>query len=178
MSMLFCLCQAPCPQTMSCTMASPGSPLNWMSSAPSWKTSCREQMPDSGPIKGTASHSQLPSWAQITQYDASSDWEKSGRDFPQSRLQHQWSSSAHNIVFAMYFLWLLFSWPSDLPHVLTEKRCLGHTGISKKGTWRWHPQRSSVLRTCREPGGSGTRRTTSDRSHASSSKHRDQRADV
>lgn len=29
------LCQAPCPQTMSCIMASPGLPLNWTSSAPS-----------------------------------------------------------------------------------------------------------------------------------------------
>lgn len=44
--------QAPCPQTMSCTTASPGLPLNWTNSVLSWKTFFPVQIPDSGLIKG------------------------------------------------------------------------------------------------------------------------------
>lgn len=44
---------------MSCTTASPGSPSNWTSFAPSWKTPCHVQMPDSGPIKGPPPHPHL-----------------------------------------------------------------------------------------------------------------------
>lgn len=61
-SVLVCVvsfpCQAPCPQTTSCTMASPGSPLNWMNCALSWKMFCPAQMLDLDLIKGTKSEPQ------------------------------------------------------------------------------------------------------------------------
>lgn len=50
---VFCCFQAPCPQTMSSTMASPGLPLSWTNFAPSWKMCCPAQTLGSGPIKGT-----------------------------------------------------------------------------------------------------------------------------
>lgn len=52
---IFCRFQAPCPQTMSSTTASPGLPLSWTNFAPSWKMCCPAQTPGSDPIKGTAS---------------------------------------------------------------------------------------------------------------------------
>lgn len=47
-----CCWQAPCPQTTSCTMASPGLPSNWTNSAPSWKMCCPAQTPGSDLING------------------------------------------------------------------------------------------------------------------------------
>lgn len=56
---IFYCFQAPCPQTMSSTTASPGLPSSWTNFAPSWKTCCPAQTPGSDPIKGTASAAAL-----------------------------------------------------------------------------------------------------------------------
>lgn len=70
-SVLVCVvsfpCQAPCPQTTSCTMASPGSPLNWMNCALSWKMFCPAQMLDLDLIKGTKSEPQKNSATEFQQ---------------------------------------------------------------------------------------------------------------
>lgn len=100
---------------------------------------------------------------------------KIATDFPQTRL-HRQSLCWYRFDECRLNIWACviaeIVCPSDLVFVFTEKWCLGHTGTWRRGTWRWHPQRSSVLRTCREPEESGKRRTTPNRSHASLSKHR------
>lgn len=71
-------------------------------------------------------------------------------------------------------VWLQFHWSQSAGSSFSHhvyKFSSFHLGIWKKVTWKWRHQRSSVLRTCRGSGGSGTRRTTSNTSHASLSKN-------
>jgi len=111
-SVLFSPCQARCRQIMSCTTASPGLPLNWMNFAPCWKMFCPEQTPDSGLIKGTASHP--PPRPNATSHVV---------DFPKTRLSwgvrlviDDWNVPLHKTTERLSFVLLLlfFGWPSDV----------------------------------------------------------------